>query len=426
MKAFARIFALVCLAWTLAPRVLAAGPSPNPGDPLFCQPQEGTTFLIVNGGAGVFSADADCYNDNTANDTTLSITTTQGGMLTGTRSTGAINYLYTPPTPTFTGLDTFTIPVTTVWNGAGGTGSAGGTVRPGGPATMTVTLNVLPASVTLVANGPTLVAVPAGSVSSCTAVGNSGLGPAAGAVVGCVTGIQKGLVAPSHGALSTSGNTLLYTPTTGYSGSDTFTYQAVGVNTDGSSSLDSGEITVSVTDQFLDFSFATTGATTVSVIPGHSASIGLEVSPLSGLYPGPVTFSVTGLPTGASAIFSPTPIAANGGAQPVTMTITAASAAQAAPAPTLGRRVAPLALALLLLPFAGRMRRNGRRLGGMLLTVLILLCGAAATEALTSCSNQNGYFMQPPQSYPLTVTATATPSVGSVLQHNAPVTLIVQ
>jgi hypothetical protein len=416
-----RILALGCLAFFLVPHVYAQ----NPGDPLFCQPQEGITFLIVNGGSGVFTADPDCFNNNASNDTQLSIPTAQGGLMTGTVTSTGINYVYTPPTPTYVGLDSFPIGVTTVWNGAGGTGSAGGTAHPGGPATLSIILNILPAPVTLVANGPTPVAMPAGYITSCSAVGNPGLGPVAGAVYGCVTKIIAGSVSPSHGALSTSGNTLLYTPTAGYAGADTFTYQAEGVNCDGNTALNSGDITVNVTDDYLDFTFAPSGASTLSVIPGQSTSIGLKVTPLYTNYAGPVTFTVTGLPPGATASFNPTSVAANGGTQTVTLTVNAASAAQPVPAPAMGRRLAPLALALLLLPFAGRMRRNGRRLGG-LLTVLILLCGAAATTALTSCGNQNGYFMQPPQNYPVTVTATVTPSNGGVLQHSTALTLQVQ
>jgi len=315
--------------------------------------------------------------------------------------------------------------VSTVWNSAGGTGSVGGTARPGGATTFTVTLNVLPATVTMVAQGPTQVAVPAGSISSCSAVGNAGLGPVAGAVYGCVTGVVRGSISPAHGTLSTSGNTLLYTPTAGYYGPDTFTYQAVGVNNDGNTALNSGDITVNVTVESLDFTFATSGATTSLVIPGNSASFSFQAAPISGNYAGPVTFTVTGLPVGATASFNPTSIAANGGAQTVPMTIATAALSHLSPMSTFGRPLAPLALALMLLPFAGRMRRNGRRLGGML-TVLLLLCGAAATMALSGCNKQNGYFSQAPQSYPVTVTATTSLGGGSVLQHSAAVTLNVQ
>jgi Bacterial Ig domain len=238
------LLVLACLA------VSTLAYAQNPGDPLFCQPQEGTTFLIVNGGAGVFTADADCYNNNLANDTDTTIATSQGGTMTRTAGTG--NYVYTPPTAGFTGLDTFPITVTTVWNSAGGTGSAGGAARPGGPATMTITLNVIPATTTLtVAGVATLVPVPAGSVSGCTALGNAGTGPAPGAVLGCITGIGVGtsghVVHPSHGTVAVNGNTLQYTPTAGYTGTDTFTYEALGVNTDGPSALNSGDVTVNVT-----------------------------------------------------------------------------------------------------------------------------------------------------------------------------------
>jgi hypothetical protein len=242
----ALLLALVCV---IAPNVARAiPPSANPGDPLFCQPQEGTTFLIVNGGSGIFTVDGDCFNNNYANDTQNSITTTQGGTLTKSGGTG--NYVYTPPTPNFTGLDTFQMSVTTVWNSAGGTGSAGGTVAPvsgigGGPATLTITLNVIPAttSFTVAANIAVPIPVPAGSVSGCSAAGNPGKGPVAGAVYGCTTAIAPAS-SPAHGTLTASGNGILYTPTAGYVGTDTFTYEAFGVNNDGSTSLDSGPVTV--------------------------------------------------------------------------------------------------------------------------------------------------------------------------------------
>ncbi len=238
------LLVLACLAAS----PFALGAAPNPGDPLFCQPQEGVAYLIVNGGAGVFTADADCYNNNYANDTDTTIATSQGGTMT--HAAGSGNYTYTPPTANFTGLDTFPITVTTVWNSAGGTGSAGGTSRPGGSATLTITLNVIPATTTLSMffDTPTLVPVPAGSVSGCSAAGNEGTGPVAGAVYGCITAVTKGSN-PAHGTLTTSGNTILYNPTAGYSGTDTFTYEAMGVNNDGSQSLESGPVTVTVTVQ---------------------------------------------------------------------------------------------------------------------------------------------------------------------------------
>jgi hypothetical protein len=47
--------------------------------------------------------------------------------------------------------------------------------------------------------------------------------------------------------VSNSGNALRYTPTAGYTGPDAFTYQVFGVNTDGTTNLNSGNVTVQVT-----------------------------------------------------------------------------------------------------------------------------------------------------------------------------------
>ena len=253
---------------------MATAQSPNPGDPLYCQPVEGVHFLIVNGGSGIFTVDYDCFNNNINNDTQTTITTTQGGTLTLNRTAYAGNYTYTPPTPTFTGLDTFQIGVTTVWNSAGGAGSAGGTSRPGGAATLTITLNVLPATATMTAAGATLVPVPPGSITGCSAPGNGNAGPVAGAVYSCVTGVVPGTTAPSHGTLTRVGNNLRYTPTAGYGGTDTFNYRAVGVDNYGTTSLNSGDILM-----------------TVTVIPAPTVT---SVSPSTGPAAGGTAVTITG------------------------------------------------------------------------------------------------------------------------------------
>jgi hypothetical protein len=112
---------------------------------------------------------------------------------------------------------------------------------------LTITLNVIPSTTTLSVPGvATLVPVPAGSITGCTVGGNPATGPAAGTTHGCVTGLVRSGTPPSHGTLKNSGNTLEYTPEAGYTGSDTFSYQALGTNTDGASALRSGSVTVQV------------------------------------------------------------------------------------------------------------------------------------------------------------------------------------
>jgi len=163
---------------------------------------------------------------------------------------------------------------------------------------------------------------------------------------------------------------------------------------------------------------------TATAAPGGQAVYDFVVAPVTGTgFPGPVTMSVTGgLPPGATATFTPDVIPANATSTPVTMTVTLPATAAARPM-GLPFRSAPLAaLGLLLLPFAGRLRKASRKLGrgaGLALALLISIVGIAA---MTGCGGKpSGYFGQAPQSYTITVTATS----GN-LTHSTTVTLNVQ
>ena len=240
----------------------------NGGDPLFCQPQEGVGFLITNSGSDVWTVDSDCFgNFNPSIPSALStqtpITTTQGGTLTLTVIPSGGNYVYTPPSAGFVGVDSFSYTVTTERNSAGGSGSGpSNTNPPGGPYTFTGTyaieLNVLSSTATMTGLKNTSVAVPlplSSIAGPCTNLGNPSQGPPAGAVTGCVTAVSnlppQGTplsVSPLHGTLTRTGATgLTYTPTAGYFGSDTFTFYALGANTDGLRALSSGQIAETVT-----------------------------------------------------------------------------------------------------------------------------------------------------------------------------------
>jgi Bacterial Ig-like domain (group 3)/MBG domain (YGX type) len=142
----------------------------------------------------------------------------------------------------------------------------------------------------------------------------------------------------------------------------------------------------------------------VTVDPGTSAAFEVQLTPQYGSYAGPVSFTARGLPPGATATFSPSLIAANAGPQTVTIIIgIPATTAANQPAQT-ARRLAPFSLALLLLPFAGSLRRRGRSM----ITLLCLLAAFAGIAGLTGC----GGLVQKQQSYEVTVTATA----GSLTQ----------
>jgi sugar lactone lactonase YvrE len=173
----------------------------------------------------------------------------------------------------------------------------------------------------------------------------------------------------------------------------------------------------------LDFTMTLSGPTSQTVVPGNSADFHVVIDPLYGSYAGPLSFSVTGLPPGATVSINPTTIAPNGGKQTVTVSIQTAGvvAAMQHSAPV-ARRLAPLALGMLLLPFVGarRMRKQGRRLH-RLLVLLLLIGGMATAVTLSGCGSRNGFFTQPQKSYDVTITASA----GS-LTHTATFTIQVQ
>ena len=172
----------------------------------------------------------------------------------------------------------------------------------------------------------------------------------------------------------------------------------------------------------LDFTVTASAPTSQTVTAGSAAAYQMVVAPLYGTYAASVTFAATGLPAGATATFSPTSIAANGGQQTVTMTVqTAATSAlrQAVPRSPASRALQPFALAFLLLLGIGGMRRHGTNLRRVFYVLLLLIGGA--TTVLTGCGGHTNSTTQTPETYTITVTATS----GS-LQHSTAFSLTVQ
>jgi hypothetical protein len=176
-----------------------------------------------------------------------------------------------------------------------------------------------------------------------------------------------------------------------------------------------------LTETIEDFTLGSSsgGTTSATASPGGLAVYTFAIDPPSGTtFAGAITFTVAGLPTGATATFSPATIPAGAGATNVTMTVTLPSQTAALP------NYSPLggiALGLILLPFASRLRRSARPINKMASLLIVVLASVALAAALTGCGGSSSSTSSPaPQSYTLTVTATT----GS-LSHTTIVSLMV-
>ena len=256
--------------------------------------------------------------------------------------------------------------------------------------------------------------------------------------------ITSGAGTPSGAVTFLDGSTALGTGTLS-SGAATFTTSSLAVGTHTLTVAYGGDqnflaaTSSPVTELVEDFSFnVSTSSTTITALPGGTAVFNFTATPSEATtFPANIVLSLSGSPQGATYSFSPTVLTAGAGATPVTLTIilpqTQARAAdqhpgnqlatnhQNAPRGTVAGRMAPLALALILLPFAGRLRRTGRRMGRILSILMLAVLGIAAVAGISGCGSTSGFFAQQQQSYTVTITGTA----GS-LSHSTTVTLIVE
>ena len=165
-----------------------------------------------------------------------------------------------------------------------------------------------------------------------------------------------------------------------------------------------------------DFTINYTGSNSATVMPGSSTQFNFTVAPPSGTtFPAAIALTISGLPTGSTYNFSSATLASGAGSTPVALTIQLPLTMVSQQSnDKVGRRLAPLALALLLLPFAGRLRRSGRILARALALLLLLAAGLAATAGLSGCGSPSLFYAQGGGSYEVTVTA-----ASGALSHSA-------
>jgi hypothetical protein len=132
--------------------------------------------------------------------------------------------------------------------------------------------------------------------------------------------------------------------------------------------------------------------------------------------------TLSGLPPGATGTLTPSTLPAGSSLTNVALTVQL-------PQPTASldhkqppnRGIPPTLWSILLLLFAGRLRRAGKKLSKTFCFLLLLGAGIVVMVGLSGCGSGNGFFGQQQGTYTLTVTATS-----DRLSHSTTVTLIVE
>lgn len=181
---------------------------------------------------------------------------------------------------------------------------------------------------------------------------------------------------------------------------------------------------VVLTETVKDFSVsvAASGDASATVNPGGTATYALVVGPTTGTtFPAVVALTVTGLPSGATATFTPNTLPAGASATDVSLTVQVPSqTASLGHNRVLALQLSPM-LGMLLLPFAGKIRRSVGKRGPLALLMLLAILGASLAGMTGCASKSSGFLGNPQTSYTLTVTGTS----GALL-HSTTLNLTVQ
>jgi sugar lactone lactonase YvrE len=167
-----------------------------------------------------------------------------------------------------------------------------------------------------------------------------------------------------------------------------------------------------------DFSIATSGSTTQTVVAGDVATYGVTVGPQSGAFTGVVDFSASGLPAGATVLFSPPQVVPGTASVNVTMSVQTSAALLAGR----WRRLSGAVLMGLMFPMWILVRRRRTaprwlaRCGLMLGLLSVVGCGARSISTA----------LEGEKTYTLTVKGTSTNLAGMVVSHLTQVTLVVE
>ena len=161
-----------------------------------------------------------------------------------------------------------------------------------------------------------------------------------------------------------------------------------------------------------DFALAAAGSTAITATAGTAAVFSFTAAPVNGGLSSPIQLTVAGLPTGATASFSPAYLPPGSGAQTFTLTIQTPK--------TAGLRWRDGLIYACLLPAVLVARR--RRVWLAILVTAIAGVGLGCGDRVNTASAR----ATAAQSYTLTVSGTGTSAAGATVLHTVAVTLTVQ
>jgi hypothetical protein len=189
-------------------------------------------------------------------------------------------------------------------------------------------------------------------------------------------------------------------------GEAAFTLTSLPIGTDAITAAYSGDgnyatgTSAVLNEVITDFSVIITApaATPVPIAKaGTPFQITFSVAPVAPAttIPSTVTLTATGAPLNTDYTLSQSTVAAGSGATSVTLTLNVPVdfivKNEMTPNPTDHNKtklpLAPLALALLLLPMAGKLRKAGKRMGRMAAMLLLAIAGISATATLIGCGS---------------------------------------
>ena len=295
-----------------------------------------------------------------------------------------------------------------------------GTVLPIGPNTLTatftptdtvhyttatakVTVTVIPATPVVALTASSNSTFSSNTVTFTAVISSAGVPPTGTAVFYDGT-TQIGTVSVTAGVATLTTSTLT-------SGSRSITVVYSGDTNYGSATSNA------ITETIVDFTIApaVNGGGFLTVKPGTLADFSLAITPVgASTLPGAVTFAVTGLSYGATAVFNPTTLAAGSLTSIVSLQVSLPTSGMAHPPQRpFGSPALPVALALGLLPFARRLRKTGRRWSQL---VVIALVSTFLAVGVSGCGGSIKA-----ENYALTVTATS----GN-LSHTTTLNLTIQ